>query len=83
MAGAVVGQAASGKLTADTFLYPGGMQVVGCYPQHTSAFVGQLTTMLDTHQEVLEPNLRQTLVKALILLRNRNQVRACAARALL
>ena len=35
----------------------------------------EVTTLLQTHAAVLDPSLRRTLVKALILMRNRDQVR--------
>ena len=40
-----------------------------------AGFAGELQTLLDTHYAVLEPTLRRTLVGALILMRNRGQVR--------
>jgi len=36
--------------------------------------VEEVTGLLQTHAAVLDPALRQTLVKALILMRNRGQV---------
>ena len=50
-------------------------QVVGCYPKETAGFAAELMQLLDTHHAVLDAGLRQTLVKALILLRNRGQAR--------
>lgn len=52
------------------------MQVVGCYPKETASFAAELMQLLDTHHAVLDSSLRQTLVKALILMRNRSQARA-------
>ena len=49
-------------------------QVCPCYPKDTEAFAGELIQLLDTHHAVLDPPLRRSLVKALILLRNRGQV---------
>ncbi|KAK9840402.1 hypothetical protein WJX74_009278 [Apatococcus lobatus] len=49
-------------------------QVAGCYPAQTAAFPGQLISLLDTHYAALSPSLRTSVVKALILLRHRNQV---------
>ncbi|KAK9834281.1 hypothetical protein WJX81_003203 [Elliptochloris bilobata] len=51
-------------------------QVVGCYPKETEGFAAELMQLLDTHYAVLDSGLRQTLVKALILMRNRGQVEA-------
>ena len=45
-----------------------------CYPRETEAFAAELIQLLDTHHAVLDPALRRSLVKALILLRNRGQV---------
>ena len=52
------------------------LQVVGCYPKETARFAADLMQLLDTHYAVLDSSLRQTLVKALILMRNRSQARA-------
>ncbi|KAI7837441.1 hypothetical protein COHA_008699 [Chlorella ohadii] len=49
-------------------------QVSSSYPQATASFAPELMELLDKHHAVLEPPLRQTLVKALILLRNRQQL---------
>lgn len=51
------------------------MQVAGCYPAQTATFPGQLVSLLETHYAALSPTLRTSIVKALILLRHRNQVR--------
>lgn len=48
-------------------------QVVGCYPKEIADFAAELMQLLDTHHAVLDAGLRQTLVKALILMRNRGQ----------
>ena len=50
------------------------LQVSSCYPEETKDFALELSDLLDKHYAVLNSSLRQTLVKALILLRNRNQV---------
>lgn len=50
------------------------MQVASCYPDQTKEFASELSDLLDKHYAVLNSSLRQTLVKSLILLRNRNQV---------
>ena len=51
------------------------MQVSSCYPKETGDFAPELIKLLDTHYAVLDPALRRGLVKALILLRNKGQVR--------
>ena len=50
--------------------------VHGCYPDVTAPFVVDVTKLLDTHGPALDPPLRQSLVKALILLRNKQQLPA-------
>ena len=50
-------------------------QVAPCYPKETEGFVKELIGLLDVHAMTLDSSLRQTLVKALILMRNRQQVR--------
>lgn len=50
-------------------------QVAGRYPKLSSGFAPELISVLDEHHMLLEPSLRETMVKALILLRNRNEVR--------
>ena len=50
-------------------------QVAPCYPKRVGGFVEEVTGLLQTHAAVLDPALRQTLVKALILMRNRDQAR--------
>ncbi|KAK9811636.1 hypothetical protein WJX72_007420 [[Myrmecia] bisecta] len=49
-------------------------QVANCYPRETAAFCPELIELLDKHYAVLDSALRQSLVKALILLRNRGQI---------
>ena len=51
------------------------VQVTSCYPKETHDFAPELINLLDTHYAVLDPALRRGLVKALILLRNKGQVR--------
>ena len=54
---------------------PGGhLQVAPCYPKRVDGFVEEVTALLQTHAAILDPSLRRTLVKALILMRNRDQV---------
>lgn len=50
-------------------------QVASCYPALTKSFTGDLMATLDQHHMLMEPVLRHTIVKALILIRNRGQVR--------
>lgn len=59
-------------VSCSVFVYA---QVVGCYPKETAGFAAELMQLLDTHHAVLDAGLRQTLVKALILMRNRGQAR--------
>lgn len=49
-------------------------QVGHCYLQHMSTFPQELSELLLTHHTVLEPDLRMTFCKALILLRNKNLI---------
>ncbi|GIM11976.1 hypothetical protein Vretimale_15407, partial [Volvox reticuliferus] len=51
-------------------------QVSRAYPKTMTGFAGELSALLDTHQTVLDPALRRTLVGALVLMRNRGQVEA-------
>lgn len=50
------------------------VQVASCYPELTADFATDISNLLDKHYAILNTSLRQTLVKALILLRNRKQV---------
>ena len=50
------------------------VQVTPCYPKETEGFVTEVIGLLDIHAEILDTQLRQALVKALILMRNRNTV---------
>ncbi|KAM3874490.1 protein SDA1 homolog [Diretmus argenteus] len=49
-------------------------QVGHCYLQHLSTFPQELTELLLTHHTTLEPDLRMTFCKALILLRNKDLI---------
>ena len=66
----------AGLLCSDMHLTP---QVCPCYPKDTEGFAGELIQLLDTHHAVLDPPLRRSLVKALILLRNRGQVSSASS----
>ncbi|KAI8073877.1 SDA1-domain-containing protein [Gongronella butleri] len=47
-------------------------QVCVCYPKETTEFPQHIVDLLQEHCQVLHPELRRSLVQALILLRNRN-----------
>ncbi len=47
-------------------------QVSLCYPEEMSSFPQMLVDLLRTHSTVLDPNMRMTLCRALILLRHKN-----------
>uniref|UniRef100_A0A8D2NQB7 Protein SDA1 n=1 Tax=Zosterops lateralis melanops TaxID=1220523 RepID=A0A8D2NQB7_ZOSLA len=49
-------------------------QVAHCYPEHMANFPQQLKELLSTYHTVLDPELRMTFCKALILLRNKNLI---------
>ncbi|XP_054468221.1 protein SDA1 homolog [Anoplopoma fimbria] len=49
-------------------------QVAHCYLQHLSTFPQELSGLLMSHHTMIEPDLRMTLCKALILLRNKNLI---------
>ncbi|XP_071477530.1 protein SDA1 homolog [Diadema antillarum] len=49
-------------------------QVAHCYPEHLSEYPQQLKDLLQTYSTVLNPDMRMTLCKGLILLRNRGLV---------
>ncbi len=55
-------------------------QVSKCYPRTTAAFAPELMALLEGQHAVLDAVLRRTMVQALILLRNRNQVGGGASR---
>jgi len=48
--------------------------VSSCYPKETSEFPKQLIDILSQHYMILSPNLRKTMVQALILLKNKDVV---------
>lgn len=52
------------------------LQVCTCYPQQTSGFAQEVMLLLDTHYAVLNSALRQSLVKSLILIKNRGQLKS-------
>lgn len=45
-----------------------------CYPQDTASLPAEIVSLLDSHASILDPGLRISLVKSLILLRNKNQL---------
>ncbi|KAK7086656.1 Protein SDA1 [Halocaridina rubra] len=47
-------------------------QVAHCYPEQLNEFPQELMTLLKRHASVLHPEMRMSLVKALVLLRNKN-----------
>jgi len=47
-------------------------QVAPCYPTELKTFPPQIAELLENSAQILEPKLRETLVRALVLLRNRN-----------
>ncbi|KAF9430860.1 Protein SDA1 [Podila epigama] len=49
-------------------------QVSPCYPEETKEFPDQIITLLSKHYQVLNPELRRTMVSALVLLRNREMI---------
>uniref|UniRef100_A0A671VA32 Protein SDA1 n=1 Tax=Sparus aurata TaxID=8175 RepID=A0A671VA32_SPAAU len=49
-------------------------QVGHCYLQHLSSFPQELSELLMSHHTVLDPDLRMTFCKALILLRNKDLI---------
>ncbi|WIA17645.1 hypothetical protein OEZ85_014450 [Tetradesmus obliquus] len=49
-------------------------QVSKCYPTSTAGFAGELMCLLEEQQARLDAALRRSMVQALILLRNRNQL---------
>ena len=48
------------------------LQVAQCYPKKLNEFPQELMTLLKRHATVLHPEMRMSLVKALVLLRNKN-----------
>ncbi|KAL0039901.1 hypothetical protein WJX77_011228 [Trebouxia sp. C0004] len=51
-------------------------QVCTCYPEQTAGFAQEVMDLLDRHYAVLNSALRQSLVKSLILLRNRGHLKS-------
>ncbi|DBA79416.1 TPA: hypothetical protein ACH3X2_000057 [Trebouxia sp. C0005] len=51
-------------------------QVCTCYPEQTAGFAQEVIDLLDRHYAVLNSALRQSLVKSLILLRNRGHLKS-------
>ncbi|DBB17096.1 TPA: hypothetical protein ACH3X3_014180 [Trebouxia sp. C0006] len=51
-------------------------QVCTCYPEQTTGFAQEVMDLLDRHYAVLNSALRQSLVKSLILLRNRGHLKS-------
>ncbi|KAM9794875.1 protein SDA1 homolog [Syngnathus typhle] len=49
-------------------------QVGHCYPEYLSTFPQELTELLLSHHTIVEPDLRMTFCKALILLRNKDLI---------
>uniref|UniRef100_A0A8C5UZD7 Protein SDA1 n=1 Tax=Microcebus murinus TaxID=30608 RepID=A0A8C5UZD7_MICMU len=49
-------------------------QIGHCYPEHLSNFPQELKDLLSYNHTVLDPDLRMTFCKALILLRNKNLI---------
>uniref|UniRef100_A0A3Q1MQK0 Protein SDA1 n=1 Tax=Bos taurus TaxID=9913 RepID=A0A3Q1MQK0_BOVIN len=49
-------------------------QISHCYPEHLSNFPQELKDLLSYNHTVLDPDLRMTFCKALILLRNKNLI---------
>ncbi|KAJ1675149.1 Severe Depolymerization of Actin [Spiromyces aspiralis] len=49
-------------------------QVNHCYPKECQEFPEKLMQLLQTHHTILNPDLRRTMVQALVLLRNRGVV---------
>lgn len=61
-----------GLMCKDTLM----AQVCTCYPQQTAGFAQEIMDLLDKHYAVLSSSLRQSLVKSLILLRNRGHLKS-------
>ncbi|KAG0348631.1 Protein SDA1, partial [Podila humilis] len=49
-------------------------QVSPCYPEETKEFPDQIITLLSKHYQILDAELRRTMVSALVLLRNREMI---------
>uniref|UniRef100_A0A8C5LTD7 Protein SDA1 n=1 Tax=Leptobrachium leishanense TaxID=445787 RepID=A0A8C5LTD7_9ANUR len=53
-------------------------QTAHCYPRHLENFPQQLKSVLSSHHTVMDPDLRMTLCRALILLRNKDLINPTA-----
>ncbi|XP_046669883.1 protein SDA1 homolog isoform X2 [Homalodisca vitripennis] len=51
-------------------------QVAHCYPDILSGYAQELIDLLNSHNTVLDPSMRMTFCRALILLRNKNLLQA-------
>ncbi|KAF9948660.1 Protein SDA1 [Modicella reniformis] len=49
-------------------------QVSPCYPEETKEFPDQVIALLSKHYQILNAELRRTMVQALVLLRNREMI---------
>ncbi|KAF9394975.1 Protein SDA1 [Podila verticillata] len=49
-------------------------QVSPCYPEETKEFPDQIITLLSKHYQILNAELRRTMVSSLVLLRNREMI---------
>lgn len=49
-------------------------QTAHCYPEHLQGFPEQLKSILSSQHTVMDPDLRMTLCKALVMLRNKNLI---------
>ncbi|KAF9366301.1 Protein SDA1 [Mortierella sp. NVP85] len=49
-------------------------QVSPCYPEETKEFPDQIIALLSKHYQILNAELRRTMVQALVLLRNREMI---------
>ncbi|KAG0237533.1 SDA1-domain-containing protein [Mortierella sp. GBAus27b] len=49
-------------------------QVSPCYPEETKEFPDQIIALLSKHYQILDAELRRTMVQALVLLRNREVI---------
>ncbi|KAJ3307079.1 Protein SDA1 [Kappamyces sp. JEL0829] len=48
--------------------------VAPCYPKHCKDYPGHVMDLLSTHYQIMSPDLRRTMVQALMLMRNRNLI---------
>ncbi|KAG0225864.1 Protein SDA1 [Actinomortierella wolfii] len=54
--------------------FPHFSLVSPCYPEETKDFPDKIINLLSKHYQILNPELRRTMVQALVLLRNRDLV---------